>query len=73
MHEELLKEKTIIENFEYFWFNFTTEQLIWLLSNYLFEKEDLEKKVKDSFCYFRIKALKFTYFRWTYKSFRLWY
>lgn len=47
MHEELHKEKTIRENFELAWINYPEQNLIWLLKHYLFEKEDLDKKVKD--------------------------
>ncbi len=47
MHEELLKEKTVRENFIHFWLDFTKEQLIWILSNYIFDKEDLDKKVNN--------------------------
>ncbi len=47
MHEELLRNKTVRENFVHFGFDFTKEQLIWILSNYLFDKEYIDKKVKD--------------------------
>lgn len=47
MHEELDWEKTIRENFNKNWLNFAEQQFIALLKNYLFEKEDLDKKVKD--------------------------
>jgi ATP-binding cassette subfamily F protein 3 len=46
MHEELDRESTIRQNFEKFWINYPDQQLIWLLHHYLFEKEDIEKKVK---------------------------
>lgn len=47
MHEELDKNKTIRDNFEKHWFNYPDQHLIWLLSHYLFEKADLDKKVSD--------------------------
>lgn len=47
LHEELNKDKTIRENFQTHWINYPDEYLIWLLKKYLFEKEDLDKKVND--------------------------
>ena len=47
MHEELDKEKSVRDNFELAWINYPEQNLIWLLKHYLFEKEDLDKKVKD--------------------------
>lgn len=45
MHEELDRSKTVRENFEKQWFSFPDQQLIWLLSRYLFDKTALDKKV----------------------------
>ncbi len=47
MHEELDKNKTVRENFELHWLNYPDQHLIWLLAHYLFQKTDLDKKVKD--------------------------
>jgi ATP-binding cassette subfamily F protein 3 len=47
LHEELNKNKTIRENFELAWLHYPDEHLIWLLKHYLFEREDLDKKVSD--------------------------
>jgi len=47
MHEELNKNKTVRENFELNGFHFPDQHLIWLLSHYLFNKNDLDKKVSD--------------------------
>ncbi|MFK7780123.1 MAG: ABC-F family ATP-binding cassette domain-containing protein [Candidatus Gracilibacteria bacterium] len=47
MHEELDKEKTIRENFKKLGFNYPDQHLIGLLSHYLFEKTDIDKKVSD--------------------------
>lgn len=47
LHEELDKNKTVRENFIKHWINYSDEQFIWLLKNYLFEKTDLDKKVSD--------------------------
>lgn len=47
MHEELDKDKTVRQNFEKHWFNYPDQHLIWLLSHYLFEKTDIDKKVSD--------------------------
>lgn len=47
LHEELRKDKTIRENFELNWINYPEQNLIWLLKHYLFEREDLDKKVSD--------------------------
>ncbi len=47
MHEELDKEKTLRQNFEKHWLNYPDQHLIWILSHYLFEITDLDKKVKD--------------------------
>mgnify|MGYP003963304515 FL=1 len=47
MHEELEKNKTVRENFEKHWFNFSDQQLISILSNYLFDKNIISKKVSE--------------------------
>ncbi len=47
MHEELDKNKTIRENFEKNWLHYTEQHLIALLNHYLFNKNDLDKKVSD--------------------------
>ena len=47
LHEELDKNKTIRDNFIKHWLNYSEEQLIWLIKNYLFEKNDLDKKVSE--------------------------
>jgi len=46
MHEELDREATVKQNFEKAGINYPDQQLIWLLHHYLFEKEDIDKKVK---------------------------
>lgn len=45
MHEDLDKELTIKENFEKHWLFYPEQQLIALLKYYLFDKEDINKKV----------------------------
>lgn len=47
LHEELDFSLTIRQNFEKAWINYPEQNLIWLLSHYLFEREDLDKKVSD--------------------------
>ena len=47
MHEELDKNKTVRDNFMKFWLEYSDEILIWLLKHYLFEKDDLDKKVSE--------------------------
>ena len=47
MHEELDKNKTVRQNFEKHWFWFPDQQLISILSRYLFDKTVLDKKVSD--------------------------
>jgi len=47
LHEELDKNKTIRDNFIKFGLEYPDEFLIWFLKHYLFEKTDLDKKVKD--------------------------
>jgi ATP-binding cassette subfamily F protein 3 len=47
LHEELDKNKTIRENFMKHWINYPDEHLIGLLKRYLFEKDDLDRKVLE--------------------------
>ncbi len=47
LHEELRKDKTVRENFELAGINYPEQNLIWLIKHYLFEREDLDKKVSD--------------------------
>ncbi len=47
LHEELDKQKTVRENFIKHWLNYPDEHLISILKHYLFEKNDLDKKVSD--------------------------
>ncbi|NVP17418.1 ABC-F family ATP-binding cassette domain-containing protein [Candidatus Gracilibacteria bacterium] len=47
LHEELRKDKTVRENFELAGINYPEQNLIGLIKHYLFEKEDLDKKVSD--------------------------
>jgi len=47
MHEELDKNKTVRDNFEKHWLCYPDQHLIWLLSHYLFEKADLDKKISE--------------------------
>ncbi len=47
LHEELDFDKTLRENFEKAWIHYPEQNLIGLLSHYLFEREDLDKKVSD--------------------------
>jgi len=47
LHEELDKNKTLRENFKLAGFDYIDQKLIAILSNYLFEKDDLDKKVRD--------------------------
>jgi len=47
MHEELDRDKTIKQNFEKHWMQFDDTSLIWLLNHYLFDKEDIDKKVSQ--------------------------
>ena len=47
MHEELDKNKTVRENFEKHWIEYPDENLIWLIKHYLFEKDDLDRKVSS--------------------------
>lgn len=47
MHEELVRDKTMRENFKLHGINYPDEHLIGLIKHYLFEKEDLDKKVSQ--------------------------
>lgn len=47
MHDELKKDKTIRENFELQWLNYSEQVLVSILKHYLFDYEDLNKKVWD--------------------------
>ncbi|MCK9272348.1 ATP-binding cassette domain-containing protein [Candidatus Gracilibacteria bacterium] len=47
LHEELDKNKTLRENFKLAGFDYIDQKLIAILSNYLFEKDDLDKKVRE--------------------------
>jgi ATP-binding cassette subfamily F protein 3 len=47
MHEELDKEKTILQNFEKHGLHYDEQHLIGLLNHYLLKREDLDKRVKD--------------------------
>ena len=47
LHEELDKSKTVRENFTKNWLHYTEQHLIALLKHYLFEKNDLDKKVSE--------------------------
>lgn len=47
MHEELEREKTVRENFQKHGINYPDEHLIGLIKHYLFEREDLDKKVSE--------------------------
>lgn len=47
MHEELDKEKTVMQNFESHWLHYTEQQLTWLLNYYLLDRETVHTKVKN--------------------------
>lgn len=47
LHEELDREKTLRQNFIKHWFDYPFEKLVSVVSNYLFDKDDIDKKVKD--------------------------
>ncbi|EKE29038.1 MAG: hypothetical protein ACD_2C00244G0001 [uncultured bacterium (gcode 4)] len=47
LHEELDRELTLRENFVKHWFDYAPERLTAIISNYLFEREDMNKKVKE--------------------------
>lgn len=57
MHEELFEDLTIRENFEKHWLSYPEQQLVWLLKQYLFEREDIEKTVKSLSWWQRSKLL----------------
>ncbi len=45
MHEELDKKLTVRDNFKLHGIDYPDEHLIWIMRHYLFEREDLDKKV----------------------------
>jgi hypothetical protein len=45
MHDELKKDKTIKENFELQGLNYSEQVLVSILKHYLFDYEDMTKKV----------------------------
>lgn len=47
LHEELDREKTMRENFQKHGIHLSDEHLIGLIKHYLFEREDLDKKVSE--------------------------
>ncbi len=47
MHEGLFQDLSIKQNFVKHWLFSSDQHLIWYLSHYLFERDDIEKKVKD--------------------------
>ena len=47
MHEWLFQNLTIKQNFEKHWLYTSDQHLIWYLSHFLFNKEDIDKKVSD--------------------------
>lgn len=47
LHEELDKQATVRKNFENSGFLFSDQQLIWLLSHYLFDKTVVDKRICD--------------------------
>ncbi len=47
LHEELDKEKTLKENFMKFWLEYSNEKLTAIISNFLFDINDIDKKVKE--------------------------
>jgi len=47
MHDELKKEKTIRENFILHWFDYPEQHLIAILKHYLFDYDDINKKVEN--------------------------
>lgn len=47
LHEELDREKTLRENFIKHWFDYPYEKLVSVVSNYLFDRDDVDKKVKE--------------------------
>lgn len=57
MHEELDNNKTVRENFEKHWLNYSEQQLISLLNNYLFDRTFVDKKVSELSGWERSKVL----------------
>ena len=57
LHEELDNNKSVRDNFILNWLNYLDQNLIWLLSNYLFEHNDLDKKVSSLSWWQRSKLL----------------
>ncbi len=57
MHEWLFHELTIKENFIKHWLFSSEQHLIWYLSHYLFERDDIDKKIKDLSWWERSKLL----------------
>jgi ATPase subunit of ABC transporter with duplicated ATPase domains len=47
MHEELFKDLSVRDNFVKHGINYPDEHLIGLIKHYLFEREDLDKKVSQ--------------------------
>ncbi len=47
LHEELERDKTMRENFQRHGIHYPDEQLIGIIKHYLFEREDLDKKVSE--------------------------
>lgn len=47
MHEELHRDKTVRDNFKAHGINYPDEHLIAIIKHYLFEKDDLDKKVSS--------------------------
>jgi len=58
LHEELDREKTLRENFIKHGFDYPYEKLVSVISNYLFEREDVDKKAKE-FSWWQISKLLF--------------
>lgn len=57
MHEWLFQDLSIKDNFIKHWLFSSDQHLIWYLSHYLFERDDIEKKVKDLSGWERSKLL----------------
>lgn len=47
LHEELDRELTLRENFEKHGFHYSSERLTAVITRYLFERDDMNKKVKE--------------------------
>ncbi|USN58703.1 MAG: hypothetical protein H6767_00940 [Candidatus Peribacteria bacterium] len=45
MHEELLRDKTVRENFLHHGIEIPEQQMIGILKHYLFDREDLDRQV----------------------------